>query len=464
VAADSRDYQRLACRILAETPEMRDSVTGAALTFDQKRLAAYGEIDCDGWRAWAEQVKSHMLTNLDGYLEDAERNLIRNGAEVHWAETAEDARTIVGRLAQEYGVGRLVKAKSMLSEELAINAHLEALGVEVFETDLGQYIIQLLEEPPSHVVAPAIHRELDEICALFSEKFGTPPGADPDELAAAARKVLRQAFLSADMGMSGGNFLVAETGTLALIENEGNIRLSTSAPPVHVALVGIEKLLPRLSDLAGFLQLTARAALGMRIGTFVSLIQGPRTDADPDGPEAVHVVLVDNGRSRILADPQMWEMLRCVRCGACQNACPVFRQTGGHAYGWVYGGPIGSILAPGLLGPKEAGPLPYASTLCGACEEACPVRIPIPRLLLEWRNRSVESRPKSPMESIAMSAYSSVMTSPFRYRVGSRALRVLPGLLGLRLMHFMRAWSRHRAELKPSRKSFRDLWEGGIEQ
>ena len=461
--ARSHEYRRRARGILSATPRIRESVTGAALTFNRKRLQAYAEIDGEGWRRWAEGVKNHLLANLDRYLEEAEHNLVRNGVSVHWAETAGDARAVVGKLAEEYGVRKVVKAKSMLSEELGINPHLESLGIETFETDLGQYIIQLLDEPPSHVVAPAIHRGLDEIRALFGEKLGTRPDASPDELAAAARKILRQAFLTADMGMSGGNFLVAETGTLALIENEGNIRLSTSAPPLHVALVGIEKLLPRFGDLAAFLQLTARAALGMGIGTFVSLIQGPRTGADPDGPEAVHVILVDNGRSALLADPEAWEMLRCVRCGACQNACPVFRQTGGHAYGWVYGGPIGSILAPGLLGLKQAHPLPYASTLCGACFEACPVRIPIPGLLLAWRRRAVASRLNPALESGAVKAYASAMTHPARYRMAAKALRTLPVLFDNPLLPMAGVWREQRARLEPSRKSFRELWEEGIE-
>ncbi|AEB12660.1 LutB/LldF family L-lactate oxidation iron-sulfur protein [Marinithermus hydrothermalis] len=457
----SQQYPELARKILRQTPQVREAVTRAALHFDHNRQTAYAEIDAAFWRQWAEAVKNHVLTHLDHYLELAEQRLAARGVRVHWAETAEDARRVLRELVRAHGVKRAVKAKSMLSEELGVNPALEALGVEVFETDLGEYIIQLAGEPPSHIVGPAIHRNLEEIRRLFHERLGTPLDAEPDALAREARRVLREAFLSAEMGVSGANFLVAETGTIALIENEGNIRLTTSLPKVHVALVGIEKLLPSLADLAVFLQLTARAATGQRIGTFVSLIQGPRTEAEPDGPEEVHVVLVDNGRSALLADPEAWEVLRCVRCGACLNACPVYRQTGGHAYGWVYSGPIGAVLDPGLLGLEATLPLPFASSLCGACFEVCPVRIPIPKLLVTWRQRAVAAGLASRPEAGAVRAYAEVMTRPELYRLFSKALRVFPGALEHPVLPVVRAWRAGRSGLKPSPKSFRELWEEG---
>ncbi len=455
-------YPQEAARVLREEPHVRESVTGATLNFDSKRRQAYAEVEAETWRHWAEGVKNHVLSNLDRYLLEAEASLQKNGVQVHWADDADDARRIVADIARAGQVRKVVKAKTMVSEELAINPMLEGMGVEVLETDLGEYIIQLLQQPPSHIVGPAIHLNLAQIRALFHERFQTPPDASPEHLAAVARQLLREGFLKADMGISGGNFVVAETGTLALIENEGNIRLSTSAPRIHVALVGIEKLLPRFTDLAVFLSLTARAATGQRLGTFVSLIQGPRQPGEPDGPEEVHVVFVDNGRSSVLADPEAWETLRCLRCAACLNACPVYRQTGGHAYGYVYSGPIGAILSPGLLGLEETKPLPYASSLCGACFQACPVRIPIPKLLLTWRNRAVQEGLSPRLEAAAIQGYALAMTRPWAYRLASKALRLLPEkALDNTVMPVLKAWTEGRAGLKPSPKSFRQMWEDG---
>lgn len=435
----SREYPVRSRTTMVQEPGIRASVTSAALAFDANRRSAYSQIDSSAWRAWAQSVKDHLLTHLDSYLEQAERVLEKNGVRVHWARDGSGARAILDTLVEEHGVRRVVKGKSMLTEELDLNQHLEGRGVEALETDLGEYIIQLLNEPPSHIIGPAIHRSLDDVRALFHRTLGTPLDAQPDDLARAARIHLRGAFLSADMGITGANFVVAETGTVALIENEGNIRLSTSAPRVHVAFVGIEKLLPRWSDLAAFLQLTARAATGQAIGTFVSLIHGPRGPRDPDGPEEVHVVFVDNGRSRVLADPEAWEALRCVRCGACLNACPVYRQTGGHAYGWVYSGPIGAVLAPGLLGLEEALPLPFASSLCGACAEACPVRIPIPDLLLTWRRRAVEQGLTSRLEGVAFRGFAWSATKPGVFRAAGR-LAVRAAAAAGRRLPVVRSW------------------------
>ena len=455
-AAASRD-------LLRDRPEMRASVLAATRTFDTHRREAWARIDADAWRDWMRDVKSHVLGSLDRYLEEAEARLRDNGVQVHWAERAVDALDVLGRIAREHGVRRAVKAKSMLSEELGANAFLEAEGIAVRETDLGEYIIQLLGEPPSHIVGPAIHRSVDDCRRLFHEKLGTAPDADPETLAAAARAALRQDFLSADLGISGANFLVAETGTIALIENEGNIRLSTSVPRVHVALVGIEKLLPRFEDLSAFLQLTARAATGQPIGNYVSLIQGPRRDGEPDGPEEVHVVLVDNGRTRLLADDHAWEALRCVRCGACLNTCPVYRQTGGHPYGWAYSGPIGAVLAPGLLGLEEAMPLPYASSLCGACADACPVRIPLPELLIYWRERAVEAGLVPAAERVGMKAYAAGATLPGVFGAATSMLRHVPWELGGRALPVLRAWTEQRTAPVTSPSTFRALWKKGIE-
>jgi L-lactate dehydrogenase complex protein LldF len=370
---------------------------------------------------------------------------------------------VIAKVVETHGVRTVVKSKSMLSEELDVNAHLESLGVRPVETDLGEYIIQLLDEPPSHIVGPAIHRSLDDCRVLFHERLGTPLDSEPDELAAAARAALREDFLSADLGISGGNFLAADTGTVALIENEGNIRLTTSVPRVHVALVGIEKVVPRFEDLAGLLQLTARAATGQPIGLFVSLIQGPRTGDEVDGPEEVHVVLVDNGRTTLFEDDVAWEALRCVRCGACLNICPVYRQTGGHAYGWTYSGPIGAIISPGLLGLDRALPLPHASSLCGACTDVCPVRIPIPELLIHWRERTVDEGRNSTAERLGMKAYAGLAERPGAFSAAASALRWTPWRAAGRALPVLSGWVQERDAPSPSPRSFRDLWREGIE-
>ncbi len=447
-------YAQAAETVIREQPAMRDAVTAATRSFDAHRSAAWREIDADRWRDWARDVKRHLLAGLDTYLERAEQRLQANGVEVHWAGDAGEALRILGTIVESRGLSRCVKGKSMLSEELGVNPFLESRGVRVRETDLGEYIIQLLDEPPSHIVGPAIHRSLADCRELFHRELGTPLDAAPEVLAAAARQALREDFLAADLGISGGNFLVAETGTLALIENEGNIRLTTSLPRVHVAFVGIEKLLPRFGDLAGFLQLTAQAATGQPIGNYVSLLHGPRRADEPDGPDEVHVVLVDNGRTTLLADERAHEALRCVRCGACLNICPVFRQTGGHPYGFAYSGPIGAVLAPGLLGLEESMPLPFASSLCGACADVCPVRIPLPELLIHWRERAVEAGLTPGSEGLGMRTFASLAERPALFRAAGSLLRWIPWKLGGRALPVLGGWSREREPPRPSSPPF----------
>jgi L-lactate dehydrogenase complex protein LldF len=456
-------YRERAARTIAERPSVRAAVTAATDHSNVNRGRAYSEIDADRWRDWARDVKTHVLTNLDRYLEQAEASLVANGVRVHWAETAADALTSLRGVVRAHDLKRAIKGKSMLTEELGVNAHLEGLGVHVREADLGEYIVQMLGQPPTHIVGPAIHLSVADCQRLFHERFGTPLDGDPDTLARAAREVLRKEFLAADLGISGANFLAADTGTLALIENEGNIRLSTSLPRVHVAFVGIEKLVPRLEDVAGFVQLTTRASTGQPIGNYVSLIQGPRRVDEPEGPEEVHVIFVDNGRTRLLADAEAWEALRCVRCGACLNVCPVYRQTGGHAYGWTYSGPIGAIIAPALLGLEQAMPLPFASTLCGACADACPVRIPIPELLLHWRERAVEAGLTSTSEAVGLAAFTAAAEHRPLYEAGAAMLRWLPWRSGGRALPILGGWMKERAAPEPSRRSFRSLWKDGIE-
>lgn len=467
----SNEYVNRSQEIVRRKPEVREAVTGAALAFDEMRKRGYAEVDADRWRRWAEAVKNHLLTHLDDYLAEAEAKLSASGAHVHWAADAREAREIVTGIAADASARSVVKGKSMATEEIDLNPALEAAGIETFETDLGEYVLQLLDEPPSHILGPAIHKSLAQVRRLFADRLGTPIEGHPDVLARAARRVLRRAFLCADMGITGANFVVAETGTVALIENEGNIRLATSLPRVHVVLAGIEKLLPRMSDLAGFLQLTARAGTGQPTGCFVTLVQGPAPQGGrggpgglrDDGPEEVHVVFLDNGRSAVLEHEHAWETLRCVRCGACLNVCPVYRQTGGHAYGWVYSGPIGAVLDPGLLGLEEAMPLPFASSLCGACADACPVRIPIPELLVRWREEAHERGLAPIAERTALSALAGAATRPAIFRMGARAGTRLGAGAAARALPMLREWSRDRAPPRPSPRTFRELWRNGIE-
>ncbi|AOU99157.1 iron-sulfur cluster-binding protein [Acidihalobacter yilgarnensis] len=455
MAHESRiDYRANANAILRDTPGVREAVTRATTHFDANREQAYGEIDEVALRDWAAGLRRHVLANLDRYLSQAEENLTAHGVEVHWADDADEALAVLETLVRRHEVRRVVKGKSMLSEEIGTNAALARQGVEVFETDLGEYIIQLAGEHPSHIIAPAIHRSVEDIAEQFEAQLGTARDADPDALAAAARERLREAFLSADMGITGANFVVADTGTVALVENEGNIRISTSIPRVHVAFVGIEKVVPRLADLGSLLPLISRAATGQRLGNYVSLISGPRRADEPDGPEAVHVVFVDNGRSALLGDLEQGEALACIRCGACLNTCPVFRQTGGHPYQWAYSGPIGAVLAPALLGLERAWMLPQASTLCGACEDVCPVRIPLPRMLVTWRQRAADAGLGFTGETMAIKAYRWVATHPGLFH---RTMRMLGGPLGHALggAPVLTEWTRFRV-LPPADNAERD--------
>jgi L-lactate dehydrogenase complex protein LldF len=355
-------------------------------------IEEYGRMRWQELRQLGHDMRLHTIEHLAEYLEILERKVIENGGHVHWARSAEEARRIVLKIAQDQDVKRIVKVKSMTSEEINLNPDLIKAGLSVVETDLGEFIVQIAGQRPSHITAPALHMTKDEIAELFNTKLGVQIEADPVQMSQVAASRLRQEFLNADMGISGGNFLVAETGTLVLVTNEGNGRMCTTLPRVHVAVVGIEKVLPDWQSLAIVLSLLPRNATAQKMTSYVSLISGLNPANPGEGPTDFHLVLLDNGRSKILADRNLRETLLCIRCGACLDACPIYSTVGGHAYGTTYPGPIGAIVSPQLLGLQAAGGLAFASTLCGACIDVCAVKIPITDILLQLRQQVVEQR------------------------------------------------------------------------
>ncbi len=357
--------------------EQVEIVAGAFPQYEQEKVAA-------------RRIKEEAISRLPELLEQLRRNLEAKGARVFFAGDAAEARNYIVDLGRKNAVKLAVKGKSMATEEIELNHALQGAGIEVVETDLGEYIVQLRGERPSHIITPAIHLSKEDVGKLFEQKLAAPYTNVPEELTVVARARLREKFLAADMGVVGANFAVAETGSIVLVENEGNGRLTTSLPEVVVAVMGIEKVIPRASDLSHFMEILGRTATGQKLTTYVNFVNGVRRAGELDGPRELHVVILDNGRSQMLADPVLREALYCLRCGACLNVCPVFRRIGGHAYGTTYPGPIGSIISPSLVHEGQAGHLAFASTLCGACKDICPVKIDIPRILLHLRWRATE--------------------------------------------------------------------------
>jgi len=429
-----------------------------------RRSVAIGSLEgFDDVRDLARKIKMELLADLSSHLQRFEERLVANGVRVHWAETGADANRIVTEIAKSHGVRRIVKSKSMATEETHLNHALQEQGMEVVETDLGEYVVQLADDRPSHIILPIIHLTREDVGDVMHRRIGVPRTGDPQTLAAYARAKLREEFLGADMGITGANFGVVETGTICLVTNEGNGRMVTTLPRVHVAVMGIEKLVPTLADLDVFLKLLARSATGQKITTYTTLIRGPRRPGDECGPEAMHVVLLDNGRSRILAGENA-EILGCIRCGACLNACPIYKNIGGHAYGDTYPGPIGAIVTPGLRGLHGWSDLPAASTLCGACRDVCPIRLDIPRMLLGLRRDTVREEGAPWSLRMGLKAFAWIAPRPALYRAATRLARALlrmgardgwltsaPGLAS--------GWTSVRDLKAPAAKTFQDLWK-----
>ncbi len=409
---------------------LQEAYRSSTLRLYTHRLAAVEEVPgFQTLRQRGHELKREVIENLDFYLAQFADSVERRGGKVHWAATADEACAIVKQIAESAGAREVVKAKTMVSEEIELNHALEAAGIQPFETDLGEFIVQLSGDRPAHIVAPAMHLTRHDVSDLFTRKIHSEPTDVPEELTAIARKALREKFSRAPVGLSGANYAVAETGTIVLIENEGNIRFCTTTPRVHIALIGIEKIIPRFADLGVFLRLLGRSGTGQKLTVYTSLLTGPRRPGE-DGPEELHVVLVDNGRIATLADEKMREALYCIRCGACLNTCPVYRKIGGHSYGWVYSGPIGALVTPQLTGLANANELPFASSLCGACREVCPVKINIPDLLLHLRAESQEKAPPPQpaqarvAERTAMRFWAWAMKRPWAYTMGSSLARL----------------------------------------
>jgi len=427
-------------------PQLRKNFRSTMDGLMAKRRDAFPDKErLEQLRMQAAMIRTNALAKLPELLEQLETRCTENGIQVHWAETVEQANQTVLRIMQEHNASDLIKGKSMVSEEMELNHYLEQHGVEVLESDLGEFIVQLAEEPPSHIVAPAIHKSRQDIARLFQEKFpDIPYSEDVETLTHSARDILRRKFFEAGVGLSGVNFAVAETGTICLVENEGNGRMCTTVPDVHIAVTGIEKVVEWLSDIPPLMELLPRSATGQHITTYFNMISSPRKEGERDGPREVHLILLDNGRSRIYEDKQLIESLHCIRCGACMNHCPVYTRVGGHAYGSTIPGPIGSVVEPQKLGLDRLGVLTTASTLCGACTEVCPVRIPLPKLLNRLRFEQVRTNaPNTSMgqgsqrtirETITWNLWSKINSSPYLYRIGSMAVsrlrRLIPGNVG----------------------------------
>lgn len=441
-----------------------DTLEGGFVASRAKVRAQLPEFD--QLRDQAKEIKDHVLEHLDLYLEAYEEKVLASGGQVHWAGTAAEARNIVLSIAQAHDAKLITKSKSMITEEIGLNQAIEDAGIDVVETDLGEYIIQLRNEPPSHIIAPAIHLTREQVEEEFRKHHD---GLDKDrdlndgaDLMAEARMLLRRRFVNADIGITGANLLVAETGTTVIVTNEGNADLTLTLPKVHIVVASVEKIVPNLEDAAGIIRVLARSGTGQEISGYTTFVTGPKRPDDPDGPEEYHVVLLDNGRSDMLGG-EFQDMLRCIRCSACMNHCPVYSAIGGHAYGWVYPGPMGAVLTPSLLGVEDTQLLPNASTFCGRCEAVCPMRIPLPKMMRHWREREFEQHLTPKTTRYGLRLWRMLATRPRLYRtITGFAMKVLNRVAGkngkLRAVPFAGGWTRHRDFPAPEGQTFQAMW------
>ena len=459
-------FKSNATRALGD-PQLQRALAGLPTGLVAQRTAARAKLpEFEDLRDIGRAIKDHTLAHLDLYLEAWEAKAKAAGANVHWAPTAADAREIILKICQDANARVVTKGKSMISEEVGLNAHLEAAGMDVVETDLGEYLVQIRRETPSHIIAPAIHLTQDQVERDFRRLHTHLPKdrvlVEAPQLVNEARQILRQRFLAADVGITGANFLVAETGSSVIVTNEGNGDLTQSLPKVHIVIASIEKMVPTLEDLASILRLLPRSATGQEISTYVTLSTGPRRPADPDGPEQYHVVVLDNGRSALLGTP-FREALRCIRCAACMNHCPVYGAVGGHAYGFVYPGPIGAVINPAIIGLEEAHHLPNASTFCGRCESVCPMKIPLPKLMRDWRTMDFAQGGGAATSRLGLRVWGWLARRPRLYhkvaRLGVLGLHVAArGRGAFRWLPLAGGWTRHRDMPAPQGRTFQQLW------
>ena len=465
----SQDFKESATRALGDV-QLQQALANVRRGFVDKRAKARAGLpEFDDLRDRGRDIKEHTLEYLDLYLEAFEHKVKDAGGEVHWALSAVDACEIVLGICREQNARTVTKSKSMIGEEIAINDHLETAGLKVVETDLGEYLIQIRGEPPSHIIGPAIHLNRGQIAEDFRRVHTQFPADrpldEPSEMVAEAREVLRTQFIAADAGITGANLLVAETGSSVVVTNEGNADLTQTLPRTHIVIASIEKLVPTLEDANTILRVLARSATGQEMSAYTTYATGPRREGDVDGPESYHVVLIDNGRTEMLGS-EFKDMLRCIRCGACLNHCPVYNVVGGHAYGWVYSGPMGAVLTPSLIGVGGAGHLPNASSFCGRCEEVCPMRIPLPGMMRSWREREFERGDLPLRQHLALKLWAYAAKRPALYRLASRVVIGILGALGAKRGRFRSlplagAWTSNRDLPAPQGRTFVDLWRKG---